>query len=140
MDEELIKIQTWQIMCNVGKSVEQAKAEYAYFAELYRYQGDFIDYATSIRSVQLSYIIDPSILIEDRAVLVEGMIFASRALIELDKDDESLYLTPKEKVKQIKEAYEEFKKMGKYKGYDEFDDDIFKQGIKKYVKSFCKKK
>lgn len=66
------------------------------------------------------------------------MLFANKALIALDNDNESSLLTSKEKIKQIKEAYNEFKKIGKYSDYDEFEDSIFEREIKKYVKRYCK--
>lgn len=120
------------------KSIDAAKAEYAYFDELYRHKGSFVEYLTSMKSVQLSYLIDPTMFLEDRVILIEGMLFANKALIALDNDNESSLLTSKEKIKQIKEAYNEFKKIGKYSDYDEFEDSIFEREIKKYVKRYCK--
>lgn len=140
MEEELIKLQTWQILCDAGKSIDKAKAEYAYFNELYKCSGDFIDYLTHMRAVQLSYLIDNFMYLDDRAIFVEGMLFANKALNALNSDVESMMLTPKQKIHQIKEAYEEFKELGiKYGEYDEFDDSVFRKGIKKYVKRYCKK-
>lgn len=137
MDDEFIKIQTWQIMVGIGKSIEDAKAEYAYFDELYKHSGVLEEYLAHMRAVQLSYLIDETMFIEDRKVLVEGMIFANKALSILENDKESILLTSKEKIKQIKDAYNEFKENGKYSNYDEFDDHTFKRGIKKYVKRYC---
>ena len=139
MDEEFLKIQIWQIMCGSGKSLDEAKAEYAYFNELYKHVGGLTEYLTYMRATQLSYLLDSTMFIEDRKILVEGMIFANNALIILDDDKESLLLSTKEKIKQIKDAYEEFKQSSKYSSYDEFEDSIFKQGIKKYVKRHCKR-
>ena len=139
MGEEFIKIQTWQVMCGVGKSIEEAKAEYAYFNEIYKYKGDFTDYLISMRAVQFSYLVDATMYIEDRLVLIEGMLFANKALSVLENDDDSVFLTTKERIKQIKDVYKELKQSDSiYSEYDEFDDYIFKKGIKKYVKRYCK--
>lgn len=138
MEYEFIKVQTWQIMISIGKEIDDTKAEYAYFDELYKHMEKY-EYLTHIRAVQLSYLVDSTMFIEDRKIFVEGMVFASKALNILDNNKESSLLTKKEKIKQIKGAYEEIKKDGKYSNYNEFDDCNFKRGIKKYVKRYCKK-
>lgn len=138
MDKEFIKIQTWQIMSEALKSIDEVKAEYAYFDALYEFN-DLVEYMTCMRAVQLSYMIDTTMFLEDRAIMVEGMLFANKVLTVLDEEKESIFLTPKEKIHQIKDIYEELRNIGKYKKYDDFENDIFKRGIKKYVKRHCKR-